>query len=201
MFKDIDIWSKGEVVRYLMHLVDQKQIRPCINMGLEYGHASAYYPRCSKEWASRKNAHNVATDITAYSGPSSYWWPVCPPDCLYFSLSDNFQLTASRDQFDEGILSINENSEESKRLETGNQEKREPLVHPEKVTLYWLIKNVDWRFWITCATIIGATFCAGIQSSRLSFVREIFGLPSYQVEQPKEANHQIDQTKNTSVQN
>lgn len=184
----LDIWSKGEVVRHLAKLVEQKQIMPCVHMGLEYGHAQAYYPRCNKEWASRKEANNVATDIAAYSGPSSYWWPVCPPDCPHFTQSSNFQLTASRDQYDEGIPSFDDNSEESRPLDIEPQVKKEPLVYPEKVTINWLLTHVDWKFWVACATIIGTTFCLGVQASRISIVKEIFNLPQNQIEQQKKAN-------------
>ena len=116
MNKKIDIWSKGEVVSYLQTLVDAGQIKPCSQISLEYGHAQAYYPRCGKDWASRINANNVTTDITAYSAPSCYYWLKCPENCPHFKHSENFQLSASKDQYDEGIATINTDSEESKSM-------------------------------------------------------------------------------------
>lgn len=84
---------------YLAGLARTGQIKECIHLYLEYGHANAYYPRCEKNWASRVPANNVVTDITAYRAPSSYSWPKCPDDCPYFEKSVSFTHTASRDQY------------------------------------------------------------------------------------------------------
>ncbi|HCN19203.1 MAG: hypothetical protein A3C38_05215 [Planctomycetes bacterium RIFCSPHIGHO2_02_FULL_50_42] len=80
----IDIWSKGEVFNYLKFLQEHGQIRPCTKLKLEKGHFNAFYPRCVEDWASRSHATNVYIDCTAYSGPSSYFWPVCPENCPGF---------------------------------------------------------------------------------------------------------------------
>lgn len=95
----VDIWSRGEVATYLSDLAESGQVRPCMRLRLERGHASAFYPRCTEDWASRQPAHNVTTDVTAYSAPSSYSWPICPKDCPRFSQSPDFINTVSRDQY------------------------------------------------------------------------------------------------------
>lgn len=180
MGKEIDIWSRGEVASYLLKLEKNGQIKACLHMGLEFGHADAYYPRCGKEWASRIDAKNVPLDITAYRGPSSYWWPECPNDCPHYESSDNFLLTVSKDQFDNGFPSRAEDSEESKPLSINGKRNNDPLPYPEKVTLKWLITHVDWKLWVTAICIIGAAFSLGVQASRISLVKEIFGLPEGQ---------------------
>jgi len=54
--------------------------------------------------------------------------------------------------------------------------KPEPLILPEKVTIIWLIKHVPARLWAASIGIIIASFIAGIQSSQLTTVQEIFKL-------------------------
>ena len=51
---------------------------------------------------------------------------------------------------------------------------------PEKVTLIWLVRHVPVSFWITAAGLLVAAFVAGIQASRISLVKEIFGLETQQ---------------------
>jgi hypothetical protein len=179
MNNKIDIWSKGEVVRHLSTLVDEGQILPCKHISLEYGHAEAYYPRCNKKWASRVSAKNVPIDITAYNGPSSYHWPQCPQDCPHFQRSEDFQLTASRDQFDAGIPSVNTDSEESKPISvesTIEQPVLEELQPPTKVTIGWLVTHVDWKHWVAAIVLLVSVFVAGAQSTKLTVVQEVFGI-------------------------
>lgn len=80
----IDIWSKGEVFQYLKFLLENGQVKQCVKLKLEKGSFDAYYPRCIEDWASRNSATNVSIDCTAYTGPSSYFWPVCPENCPGF---------------------------------------------------------------------------------------------------------------------
>lgn len=188
MSNQIDIWSKGDVVRHLSTLVDGGQILPCKHISLEFGHAQAYYPRCDKEWASRVSANNVPIDITAYSGPSCYHWPKCPKDCPHFEPSENFQLTASRDQFDSGIPSVNTDSEESKPIVTEPPEgpPMQELIPPPKVTIGWLVTHVDWKHWVAAVGILATVFVGGIQSTKLTLVQELFGIKVTEVK--KEVN-------------
>lgn len=86
----VDIYSKGEVVRYLQGLQEQGQIKDCIHIKVEQGHAYAFYPKCDIDWASRKSAYNVDISITGYGGPSSYEWPQCPEDCEFYERADAF---------------------------------------------------------------------------------------------------------------
>lgn len=93
----VDIWSKGEVVKYLLTLIDKGTLKPCMYMKVFKGHASAYYPECYKDWVSRIDATNVYTDVTAYNGHSSYHWPECPDDCPHFIDSENFFESVEED--------------------------------------------------------------------------------------------------------
>ena len=168
----IDIWSKGEVVSYLNKLVEEGQIKPCIKMRLKHGHAGAYYPRCREDWASRVNATNVPTDITAYSGPSSYSWPKCPDDCPHYVESLEFTKTASISLYasagDETI--DNNHLEEQTELES---------LAPEpssKITISWLVKHVPISLWLTALGILGGVFILGIEASNLQLVQDIFNL-------------------------
>lgn len=91
----VDIWSQGEVVQYIEALIETGQAKPCTHLVVDKGYAGAFYPRCKKDWMSRVPADNVQLDITAYNGPSSYHWPLCPKDCQKFEASSNFVDTAS----------------------------------------------------------------------------------------------------------
>lgn len=164
---------------YLSSLVETGQIKPCVNMMLEHGHASAYYPRCTKDWASRVEASNVPTDMTAYSAPSSYYWPSCPENCPYFTESDDFAMTASRDQYD---ISSDIEPEEMPSPDA-EPVANPPIVElepPSKVTIPWLFRHVPVPLWLSAVSIIGgaliAAFLLGIRASQWEFIKQIFGL-------------------------
>lgn len=169
MSKNIDIWSKGEVASHLEGLVHAGQIRPCKSIYLEHGHVGAYYPRCKKDWAQRVPARNVFTDVTAYSGPSSYSWPKCPDNCPHFEESENFLLSASKDQYDRGAEAL-------VGLPVQEDESSSELEMPNKITIPWLVKHVEVSHWIAVVILVGTIFVLGVQASRLSFIKEIFGL-------------------------
>jgi len=86
----VDIYSKGEVVRYLQGLQEQGQVKDCIHIKVEQGYAHAFYPKCDIDWASRKSANNVSLSMTGYGGPSSYHWPQCPRDCEHYEKAQPF---------------------------------------------------------------------------------------------------------------
>ncbi|MBS1191388.1 MAG: hypothetical protein H6R10_3180, partial [Rhodocyclaceae bacterium] len=178
----IDIWSRGEVASYLAELENTGQIKPCKHLMLEYGHASAFYPRCEKKWASRIAARNVPLDITAYSGPSSYSWPKCPEDCPHFLQAENFLVSVSRDQYTQEEVKPNTPHFEETLVMQVSQvapvSAKADLPVPERVTLRWLFQHVHVSLWVSAAGLLCAVFVAGVQSSRLSIVREVFGLPS-----------------------
>lgn len=184
----IDIWSRGEVASYLAELERAGQVKPCRHLMLEYGHVSAFYPRCEMEWASRVAARNVPIDRTTYSGPSSYSWPQCPQDCPHFLQTENFLVSVSRDQFtqEEGesnhpqvVESASMPPSQPPNASAANESTvaKAALPVPERVTLRWLFHHVPVGLWLSAATMLGSSFVAGVQSSRLSFVREAFGLP------------------------
>lgn len=177
---NVDIWSRGEVAAYLVDLEKSGQVKPCKQLMLEHGHASAFYPRCKKDWSSRVTARNVPIDITAYSGPSSYSWPKCPENCPHFLQAENFLVSVSRDQYSEEetdppptqveeplavpVASLPANADTA------------DLAIPTHVTLRWLFQHVPVRLWISAIALLCAVFVAGVQSSRLSLIREVFGL-------------------------
>lgn len=176
----VDIWSRGEVAAYLVELEKAEQVKPCKHLMLEHGHASAFYPRCKKEWSSRVAARNVPIDITAYSGPSSYSWPKCPEDCPHFLRAENFLVSVSRDQYsqveaDTPTLQVEEPVAMPHVPLPANAVKVD-LAVPERVTLRWLFQHVPVGLWLSGVFLLCTVFVAGVQSSRLSFVREVFGL-------------------------
>jgi len=89
--RGLDIWSRGEVSEYLIQVLLKKgQIKECNNLKIEEDYLNAFYPECTKQYASRIPASNVHTDMSAGSAPSSYFWPKCPIDCPYYSKSEDF---------------------------------------------------------------------------------------------------------------
>lgn len=103
----IDIYSKGEVVRYLQNLQKGGQIKDCIHIKAKQGHANAFYPECDEDWARRVPANNVHTDMTGYGGPSSYHWPECPRDCQLYEKADDFVKSIIATKRGEKLLSGN----------------------------------------------------------------------------------------------
>jgi hypothetical protein len=167
--KNIDIWSKGDVVSHLDGLMRSGQVRPCKSLQLEHGHLGAFYPRCKKDWAQRVPAKNVYTDVTAYSAPSGYSWPKCPDNCPHFEQSEDFLLSASRDQYDQEAEAV-------VGLSIDDHESLSELEMPDKITIPWLVKHVEVKHWIAVVVFAAAIFVLGVQASRLSLVREMFGL-------------------------
>lgn len=86
----VDIWSKGEVVRYLNFLLENGHVKKCRKLKVEQGYADAYYPECIENWAGHVRAYNVTTRVTGYGAPSSYSWPRCPKDCPLFEETGDF---------------------------------------------------------------------------------------------------------------
>lgn len=48
------------------------------------------------------------------------------------------------------------------------------IQYPSKVTFGWLINNVDYKHWIVAVLLLFSVFTAGVKSSELSLVKEIF---------------------------
>jgi len=89
--RGLDIWSRGEVSEYLIQILLKKgQIKECKNLKIEEEYLNAFYPECTKQYASRIPANNVHTDPSAGGAPSSYFWPKCPIDCPYYLKSKDF---------------------------------------------------------------------------------------------------------------
>ncbi len=94
----VDIYSKGEVVRYLKGLQEEGQIKDCIHIKVEQEYADAFYPKCDIDWASRKSANNVSLSMTGYGGPSSYHWPQCPRDCEHYEKAQPFAKSITAEE-------------------------------------------------------------------------------------------------------
>ena len=88
--RKLDIRSRGEITNYLKILLKKDQIKDCQHLKIEEGYLHAFYTECTKQYASRISADNVHTDPSAGGAPSSYFWPKCPKDCLYYSKSELF---------------------------------------------------------------------------------------------------------------
>lgn len=163
MKESIDIFSKGEVASYLAHLSNKGQIKKCKYLGIKQGHARAFYPRCTKQWASHMSADNVYTDITAYDGPSSYSWPVCPEDCPHLLSVDDFKKHLGQPLYygDENVASP-----------TVQRQKVE--FDYQKITISALIHHVPVKFWIGFVATIMAVFVAGLRLGSIKWVQEIF---------------------------
>jgi len=62
------------------------------------------------------------------------------------------------------------------------------LCPPEEVTIPWLLKHVPVRLWLAALSLLLAAFLAGVGSTRISIVGEIFQfnkLPAIQSTTPK----------------
>lgn len=57
------------------------------------------------------------------------------------------------------------------------------LVAPEKVTIKWLYQHVGLNIWITGISVVIASFLFGIQSSKLTLVKQMFSLENKAVKQ------------------
>jgi hypothetical protein len=95
--RKLDIRSRGEITDYLKILLKKDQIKDCLHLKIEEGYLSAFYTKCTKEYASRIPADNVHTDPSAGGAPSSYFWPKCPKDCPYYSKSEVFIQSLNRE--------------------------------------------------------------------------------------------------------
>jgi len=114
--KDIDIYSKGDVVRYLQDLQKEGQIKDCIHLKVNQEYLGAFYPECEEDWASRMFATNVALDSTGYGRPSSYHWPKCPEDCPRYKKADDFVGSIITTNNSKG-KSLSSNYVDKKRIE------------------------------------------------------------------------------------
>jgi len=86
----LDIKSRGNISEYLQSLLKNSQIKDCEYLKIEEEDLHAFYPKCIKDFATRIPASNVHIDPSAGGAPSSYFWPNCPKDCLYYLKSEDF---------------------------------------------------------------------------------------------------------------
>lgn len=170
--KIIDIWSKGEVASHVLALIKQGVARDCKHLLIEQKQLAAFYPKCTKDWASRVSSNNVILDEDAYSAPRSYDWPQCPSDCPHYAKSENIALTLSAE--DDVPIQIEPNSPVP--LTTIEEYGRKEAEVPNKITLPWLFRHVPASLWLAAGGLLIAAFIAGIKASNLSIVREAFSL-------------------------
>jgi hypothetical protein len=95
--RKLDIKSRSEVTEYLNKLLEEGKVKDCQFLIIEEGYLNAFYPKCIKKYSKRVRAINVKTDITADSGPSSYFWPECPTNCPFYLKSNNFTMTLNKE--------------------------------------------------------------------------------------------------------
>ncbi len=50
------------------------------------------------------------------------------------------------------------------------------MSYPEKVTVAWLLKHVDWKHWIGAVTVLVAAFSLGVKASGTTFVKQMYGI-------------------------
>ncbi len=58
--------------------------------------------------------------------------------------------------------------------------KKLSLPASDKITLRWLLDHIPLTWWLPVLGFLGGLFFAGVQSTRVATVREIFGLPAYE---------------------
>lgn len=185
--EQVDICTRGAVARHLVGLAKQGQIKECQHMRLDSGRW--YEAKCEKDFADRIDATNVSLDRTGYGGPSSWWWPRCPKDCPFFTpVKDKpFLVSVSRDQYTEKeerniLRQVSDKvSPEVADMAPPELVHPSPLKHPERMTVPWLWHNASPSFWWTAIGALAAMFVLGVTSTRLSFVREFFGLATYSI--------------------
>lgn len=164
IMKNINIWSKGEVITFLNELAQKGQIKECKNLKVEKGSHRAFFSKCIKEWTSWEQSNNTYTDCTGYRAPSSYSWPKCPNDCPYFIKTKNF------------ITSLNNEIKFNEKEISENQIKKE-LKYPTRITLRWLYDNVPIYYWFIFALFLFAVFKAGMifeEIESLNQIRDFF---------------------------
>jgi hypothetical protein len=54
--------------------------------------------------------------------------------------------------------------------------KKTELDLPEKITLNWLYQHASWKFWVGLFFTGGTIFTAGVMSSKLTVIQQIYGL-------------------------
>jgi len=178
MTRFVDIWSKGEVARYVGDLARAGQVKACEHLKIIEAYANTWRPICDLDWASRVPANNVELDVTGYNGPSGYDWPACPADCPHLKPVGDL-MTSMVTKTRRPSNPQPQGDPISPDQAAGAGVSRPPateLPPPENVTLPWLVRHVPVRLWLTAVGLLAATFVAGVQASRLPIVRQLFGL-------------------------
>jgi len=181
MARTVDIWSKGEVARYVGDLARTGRVKACEHLKLVRAYANTWRAHCDLDWASRIPANNVDLDVTGYNGPSSYDWPGCPTDCPHLKPTSDFMtsMLSNRRKPDEAVNShprrdpLSPDQPESTVAPCTTCGELSP---PEKVTLPWLFRHVPVNLWLAALSLLAAAFAAGVHASRFPIVRELFGL-------------------------
>lgn len=92
----VDATSRGEMTTFLVRWADGGQVKKCRRLRLQRSEIY-FWPVCEIDYASKEAATNVVPQGLKVE------WPICPEDCPYFELSDNFQKSVSRDQYSKSV--------------------------------------------------------------------------------------------------
>jgi len=77
---------------------------------------------------------------------------------------------------------------EAKKKNKLIEKQENQLVPPDKVTIYWLIKHIPIKLWISSIIFIFSVYVSGIQSSQYSIIKEIFQLEEKTTKQDYKKN-------------
>ena len=199
--RDVDIWTKGDVITFLMELADKGQIKNCSHMSVVQWSHHAFFPKCTKNWAKEIRANNVTTDITNYGAPSVYSWPECPANCPKFKLTDNLLLSLDPDEDEQEIAAtitpepeaektipqqleaqgleganIVVNDTPIEELFYGKSQQTNDLPYPDKVTLGWLYHKVPMKFWAILITLLLTAAGIGFTLGKIDFFIKVYDL-------------------------
>lgn len=64
---------------------------------------------------------------------------------------------------------------------------------PSKITLRWLVEHVPYQFWLWLICALATAFVVGVESTRVSFIREIFQIKP-------ETTNQLTTVNNTQIE-
>lgn len=77
---------------------------------------------------------------------------------------------------------INETSKNGENVE---------VCYPDKVTLNWLVKHVDWKHWVGALVFLVGAFSFGVKSSGTTLIKEIYGISSDKAEAKQEQKSSV----------
>lgn len=179
----IDIWSKGEVFNNINKLIQLGKIKDCNNLKIiQENKYNSFRSICLKDFSSREPAKNVSLDITAYSAPSGYSWPICPKDCPHYTKSENLVKSMTEEQENIALnhsKTTPQHCEKEKDKISQNTEKENivkqhnNLVTPDKITLKWLWEHLSIQYYITFFVLLTFIFSLGLYVAETTLYQSV----------------------------